>query len=192
MTAYPGIAVETKWYYPEHIGRIREFQEIAACYDKMLCKMWVAMGQIYRNQFFDTMDDDGCRMHEDMLQIHVRPDDGLDDRRGRIKGYYASDLPYVERKFNDVLAIMCGSGGYELEIDKQAKTVTVHVKLAAVNIVSNVYELVRGMSPATMQVSVDIIYNVYIRFRRMTHGEMGQYTHDDLRNNKIFQQEETG
>lgn len=181
--------VNTMLYFPEHIANIREFQEIAKCYDLSLQPLWDnVMKMLYDNQWIDTLDEYGCKMYEDLLNITANPIDELEDRRRRIKGYCASNLPYTEKKMNEVLSAMCGEDGYVLAIDKKLKTVTVNIKLNSVNLVNNAYELMKRMIPADMFLTVEIIYNIYARFRSVTNEAMSQYTHEELRTCKIFQQ----
>lgn len=169
-------------YFPPHIKNIKEFEEISKSYDAVIGTLWTDMGVVFDNNFFDTMDADECSRREQMLGIIPNPLDTLDDRRRRIKGYSASNLPYTEKKMNDVLMAMCGEDGYELVIDRNQKTVFVGIKLDSVQMVANAKELIRAMAPATMSVTAQILYNIHSRFRVMPHEQMAEYTHYQLRN----------
>lgn len=169
-------------YFPPHIKNIKEFEEISKSYDAVINSLWTDMGVVFDNNFFDTMDADECSRREQMLGIVPNPLDTLDDRRRRIKGYSASNLPYTEKKMHDVLSAMCGQEGYELVIDKSAKTLFVGIKLNSVQMVDNARELMRNMAPATMSVTARILYNIHSQFHTWTHAEMAEYTHYQLRN----------
>lgn len=180
------MTVNTELFFPEHIADMREFKELAGSYDKSLQPLWKVFDSIYKNRFFDTLDEEGCARHEKFLGISANPIDELDDRRRRIKGYYTSNLPYTEKKMNEVLTAMCGEDGYDLVIDKRLKTITVNIKLNSISLVNNVEELMKRMRPCDMVLAVEIIYNIHARFRTMTHEAMGGYTHEQLRSSKIF------
>ena len=45
------------------------------------------MQKVFKNQFLNTLDEDGCAMHEQILGIGANPVDTLEDRRRRIRGY---------------------------------------------------------------------------------------------------------
>lgn len=180
------MTVNTELFFPEHIADMREFRELAKSYDKSLQPVWEVFDSIYKNRFFDTLDEEGCARHEKLLGISANPIDELDDRRRRIKGYYTSNLPYTEKKMNEVLTAMCGEDGYDLVIDKRLKTITVNIKLNSISLVNNVEELMKRMRPCDMVLAVEIIYNIYARFRTMTHEAMGGYTHEQLRASKVF------
>jgi len=175
-------------YFPPHIKNIEEFEEISKAYDAVINSLWTDMGVVFDNNFFDTMDADECSRREQMLGIVPNPLDTLNDRRRRIKGYSASNLPYTEKKMHDVLSAMCGQEGYELVIDKSAKTLFVGIKLNSVQMVDNARELMRNMAPADMSVTAQILYNIHSQYRSMTHEEMGAYTHHQLRTDASLMQ----
>ena len=173
-------------YFPAHIEQMEEFQRIAGTYDKMLAAVWDDVGKIYDNNHFDSMDAEECARREEMLHITPTPLDTIDDRRRRIKGYYASNLPYTDKKMREVLAAMCGENGYELVIDKEHKTLFVGIKVNSTRMIDNAEELMRMMAPATMSVEAKILYNIYSRFRPYTHAQMAAFTHLQLRTEDVF------
>ncbi len=144
------IRVDTALYYPAHIYRIEEFKVLAVCFDEMIWPLWRTMEQIYSNQYLDDLDEVGCRLHEEFLGIRSRLGDGLLDRRRRIKGYHTSGLPYTENKLNEVLAAMCGAGGYSIAIDKGKKTIEVSVRQNPISLMDDVRRILREFLPANM------------------------------------------
>ena len=108
--------VDTLHYYPKRIQEIKEYIRLSTGVDAKLTAVWGEIERITKNMYLDTMDEDTCLMWEKILNITANPLDSLDDRRGRIKGYFASNLPYTEKKMREVLQSMCGEGGYDLVI----------------------------------------------------------------------------
>lgn len=178
--------INTLHWYPQHIQRMKEYIRLTAGYDSELEKAWSAVERIQMNQYLDTMDEDTCLRYERFLGITANPLDTLEDRRRRIKGYFASNLPYTEAKLNEILTAMCGSDGYELIIDRSVGTVDILIKLNSVRLVENAQEVIRRAAPADMGVVARILYNIHARFSGMTHAEMSAYTHYQLRNDQIF------
>lgn len=168
-------------YFPPHIKNIEEFKQISKANDAINSQIWTDIGVVFDNNFFDTMDAAECSRREQLFGIATNPLDTIEDRRRRIKGYSASNLPYTEGKMHDVLSAMCGEDGYELVIDSRLKTLFVGIKLSSVQMVSNAKELMRNMAPATMIVTAKILYNTHSQYRIMTHEEMSAYTHEQLR-----------
>lgn len=179
--------VNTLHYYPRHIQQIKEYIRLTAGVDSELYAVWDAVDLITQNMYLDTMDADTCLRWEHFLGITANPMDTLDDRRGRIKGYFASNLPYTVKKLEEVLTTMCGSDGYELVIDPKAGTVDIFIMLSNVRLVDNTYDVIRKMAPADMIVKARIIYNTHSIFRMYTHEDLAAYTHYQLRNDQIFQ-----
>lgn len=179
--------IDTLHYYPRHIAEIKEFIRLTAGVDSELYQAWDAVDHITKNMYLDTMDAEACLRWEHFLGIVANPMDTLDDRRGRIKGYFASNLPYTVRKLREVLETMCGPDGYELVVDPNAGTVDIFIMLSNARLVDNTHDVIRKMAPADMIVHTRIIYNTHGIFRGYTHAELRSYTHAQLRSDQIFQ-----
>ena len=82
---------------PELLQDITEFVELCKTYDVEFELIESETEKLTNNFFFDTLDEQGCRRWEDMLNISRRETDTLDDRRFRIKSIYLGDTPYTER-----------------------------------------------------------------------------------------------
>lgn len=183
--------VDTIHYYPQHIRNIEEFQRIAAAYDKELRLIWTALGAQQENQYFDTMDEDTCARWESLIGIKLVGDETLVERRIAIKGRWTSSLPYTEPKFHEVLKAMVGDY-YTLNISVQQKVLKAGIFLAQMLKVDSVYDIMRAMAPADMNVIVKIIYNRWGRFYGMTWGDLwnqGQDTWNDVKANEKWQEE---
>ncbi len=183
--------IDTLHYYPRRIQEIKEYIRLTAGVDSELSKVWDEIDLITRNMYLDTMDADTCLRWEHFLNITASPIDTLDDRRGRIKGYFVSNLPYTEKKMNEVLTTMCGADGYELVIDPKLGTIDIFIMLSNARLIDNTYDVIRNMAPADMILSARIIYNTHSIFRVFTHEELKKYTHYQLRNDKTFQHNHT-
>lgn len=180
---------DTIHWFPRHIAEIREFKEIAKAYDYLLNQAAADIQKVFDNEFLETLDAGGCLMHEHILGITANTLDSIEDRRNRIKGYYASDLPYTEKKLDRVLRTMCGKDGFTMIVDSPEYQVDIQIRLNSMNLVTNVYEIARKMIPANMVLNVNIIYNVHQRFLGFCHADLAYYTHRQLRMDKIFQQQ---
>lgn len=176
--------VDTIHYFPDHISNIEEFKRIAAAYDTELRLVWMALGALYNNQYFDTMDEATCARWEKLMGIIPTDDDTLASRRMTIKGRWTSSLPYTRPKFRDVLNSMVGDH-YRMAISVPEKTLDIGITLAGMSKVDYVYEIMRAMAPADMEVTVRIVYNKWQRFLRETWGTLQPYTwgslHEDAR-----------
>ena len=69
--------INTIHWFPNHIADMRDFQEIAKAYDYLLMQAMDNMQKVFKNQFLNTLDEDGCAMHEQILGIGANPVDTL-------------------------------------------------------------------------------------------------------------------
>ena len=161
--------VNTGHYFPPHINAIEEYKRITAAYDKELRLLWAVLGAQYDNQYFDTMDEEACARWESIIGIPTTGQETLAERRVTIKGRWAGSLPYTTPKFHEVLRAMLGSH-YTLTVSVQDKTLHVGVMLAEMLKTDSVYELMRSMAPADMDVIVETLYNRWSRFQSVTWG----------------------
>ncbi len=185
------MSVNTIHYFPKHISSIEEFQRIAEAYDAQLRLIWQALGAQYENQYFDTMDEDTCARWESLIGIQLVGDETLPERRMMIKGRWASSLPYTEPKFHEVLKSMVGDY-YTLSISVQQKLLSVGIMLAQVLKVNTVYDIMRAMAPADMDVIVKIIYNRWSRFVALTWDtvwDSGADSWSDVKQNSKWQED---
>lgn len=182
------IFTSIKYYLPDIIHQIREYQEIEKKYDHNIVTAISQLNRIEQNRFLDGLDEYGCERNEQILGIIPDPSDTLEDRRRRIRGYYTSNKPYTIKKLREVLGAMCGENGYILTVDTENYIVKVAIKLESRRLVNNADELVRRMIPANLIVDVYLLYNQNISFKKYTHGELKKYTHYQLRNNLEFQE----
>lgn len=173
-------------YWPEHIKRMKDFKAISDAYNFILDGIWEACNKTENNQYLDTLDEDGCSRQERFLGITANPSDNLDERKRRIKGYYATSLPYTEKRLIEVLQAMCGEDGFELVVNSTLRTIDIKVKLNSICLVNNVEELAKRMRPCDMVLTVSVIYNIHARFVGMAHEAMGGYTHQQLREDEVF------
>ena len=168
---------------------MRGFQELAKAYDFLLNRALADLQKLFNNEYLETLTIEGCEMHEHLLGITPNSTDSVADRVLRIKGYYASDLPYTENKLYSVLKTMCGADGFELYVGQADQYITIGVKVNSLNLVANVREIAERMKPSNLGLTVRIMYNVHHRFLAYTHADLGKYTHKYLRQGSIFLQD---
>ena len=93
-------------YWPEHIENMKEFKEINKAADIEIKRLWGALKSVLDNRYLTSMDADECSELENMLGIVPLPDDTLEDRVRRVKGYFVSNLPYTQNKLIEVLNVL--------------------------------------------------------------------------------------
>lgn len=176
------MTVDTLHWFPLHIQNMDAFKEVAKAYDYLLKIAADDISIVLDNQFLDTLTEEGVALRERILGIVPGPTDSLEERRQRIKGYYASDLPYTENKLDDVLSAMCGPDNYSLDVDGSTYSIVVKIKLNAINLVNNVYDVLYRMKPSNMMLTVILMYNRHEILALYPHCVLAFYTQGELRN----------
>lgn len=174
-------------HLPEHIGRIREFQEYGAVGDIELDRIWAAIAQELKDYYAGTMSETECAARERMLDIQIMPGETLESRRRRLRGYYVSGLPYTEKKLEDVLTALCGGRDFTLTVQRDKCEVSIELRLAAKGLQENAEEIARKMLPANMLLKVSIQYNRWRRFAGMRWRDLRGETWGSLLADKKWQ-----
>lgn len=176
-------------YFPPYLNTIREFIQICAAENIELQLVWEQLAAIVNNMDMYTMDEEMCERWERFFGITNTSLQTLDERRMLIRGYFASQLPYTEKKLRMVLDSMCGEGKYGLTIRPSQYSVLIELLLSSKGIISNVNEVVRQIIPAHLALAVSYQYNRYEYFLVHTYHTMEGYTWKQLREDEIFIQE---
>lgn len=118
-------------YLPEFM---RDFREIEFLTDKereQAEKLWAVLESIWRNQFIETLNEEGCRRWEGILQIHYRGYRSLKERRDAIMSKMAEQRPFTIRTLKRTLTALCGEDGYTVDLRSNDYWLEIKVRVAA-------------------------------------------------------------
>lgn len=174
-------------HLPDHIREIEEFRQMCSAEDKEIQLLWDRISYFTTNMDINSMNADMCSRWERFFEIDENSNMTLEERRQRIKGYFASNLPYTEKKLISTLSQMCGEDGYQLLIDSENYKVSIDIRLASMFVESNVREVVRKMIPAHLMLDVLVAYNKYINFISVKYRTMSDYTWNQMRIERLFE-----
>lgn len=76
--------VDVIQYFPAHIAKVTEFQQIAGAYDEELRLSWDQIGMALANMFISTANSQGLSYFEDLLGIVPDPSSTLEGRRAGV------------------------------------------------------------------------------------------------------------
>lgn len=170
---------------PELLQDITEFVELCKTYDVEFELIESETEKLTNNFFFDTLDEQGCRRWEDMLNISRHETDALDDRRFRIKSIYLGDTPYTERTLLEKLEMLVGTGNVTVDIDVENSKVAVRLSLSRKNKIAEVEKMIDRMIPLNMVIDSDLLYNTHERLGVHTHEYLSKFTHQGLKENVL-------
>lgn len=173
------VTVDVNHWWPDFIAATREYQQIRKGYNKELNLSWADLETLRNNRFLALMDEETCARWEAMLGIKPEPDASLEARRREISMMVSTSRPYTKKKLREILGIYLGADGYTMTIDTAAKTVVIDLKTAGR--AQYIYDRVRQIIPADMQLLVGDRYNRHQKLAEHTHNALHAYTHADLR-----------
>lgn len=169
-------------YYPRVLQLVQEVIGMSDGQQEGFDELWDNLGTAMDNQFLSTATEYGIARWEGVLDISPRGGDTLEDRRFRVKARVNEQLPYTVRVLEQKLVTLCGEDGYSITFNHGAYTLTVKVALSAKSNFDDVDDLVRRIAPANLVIIVELKYNQYETLSKFTHGQLANYTHDQLRN----------
>ncbi len=168
-------------WLPDFLHGYKELKVINEAEDIQFDKLDANIGVAFDNQFVVTANEYGIARFENILGITPKADETLEDRRFKVLGRLSSQLPYTETTLHQYLEALCGSDGYELEVDCENSKISVRVSLKAMNMFNDIKELVENVIPVNLLLELSQKYNRYKTFISMKYSEVAQFTFKELR-----------
>ena len=173
------MTIDVKHWWPEFIARMAEFEQIRKAYNKELNLCWADTERAMNNLYLNTMDEDTCAKWENMLGILPAPGASLEERRREVIIMSATSRPYTKKRLRAILNSYLGEGGYRLTVNIAAKRVVIDI--ASSGRTQYIYDRIRKIIPAAMELYVGDSYNRHLTLAGSTHQALSAYTHKALR-----------
>jgi len=171
--------------WPPIIQELDAFKKIAEIEDSLFEQLKQEIESIVNDQFISTATEKGIARRERMLKISPFADDTLETRRFRVQGMWNDKLPYTYRVLLERLDSLCGPDGYVIELNAGEYSLNIKIELTKKRMFDEVVRIARQMVPANIVITVELRYNQHLTLANFTHGQLGQHTHYDLRNEVI-------
>lgn len=169
-------------YLPPIVQEIREIKEIMKAAQPEMVKIWQAYEDMLSDQFIEDATEYGVKRWEKILHITPKATDTLEARKFTILTRFNEQLPFTMVTLNNQLETLCGEDGFTLTLDHNNYTLYVQVALVAKSNFDDVDRLLDRVVPANMVINISLKYNQQSTLKVFTHGQLKQWTHDDLRN----------
>lgn len=173
--------VDITGYQPTVIKDYREFKALAGTENPELTQAWTSSDIVFLNQFIDTLTEEGCKRWEKMLKIQVMGTDTLETRRFRILSRLNENLPYTYRMLQSYLDTLCGEGNYQMTLYANDYRLKILLELGIKKMFDDVESAVKRMIPANLILEVALRYNQHSTVGQYTHGQLAQWTHQEIR-----------
>lgn len=184
--------IKTERHVPSFISDSPIMMAIYKAEDKALYEVLDAINVFYFDSFLDTVKDPLLRRLEAWWKLTVPFGASLEDRRLAVRAKMASKTIYTKRSLYNILASLCGADGFTLDIDVSKYAVNVLVELKSGNQVNTIKRLLHDILPANMVYDVELRYNTHGMLSALTHEEMTEYTHEELRSSMAVREKING
>ena len=88
--------------------------------------------------------------------------------------------PFTIPQIKEILQTLCGKDDYSINISEY--TLTVRIGLTSKNNFSDMETLLQKIAPANIVVDLSLAYNQHQSLQTMTHSQLAEMTHYDIRN----------
>lgn len=169
-------------YWPEFMAGLEEFKALAAAEEPELVAVLDAVRATPQDFFIETLSDAGAARWEENLGLPVSRGGDLKNRRFRIMTKATEQSPFTWRRLEELLATLCGEGGFSMALAGEEFTVAVRVALTAKQNYEDVGTLLERVVPTNMVIDLSLLYNQYWQMQGISHASLAQRTHYQLRN----------
>jgi len=167
-------------YLPNILQEVRDFQCLMGQYQEAFMKLWDQERETEENFYLETADERGLAHWERILAITKRPGSSVQERRQIIFARQSQTTPYNWGSLLTFLTVLLGSSeAYEAKLE--GFTLRIVLKPAFRGMRADVWERLRQVVPANIEIVLTVIYNMHRQIGRMTHRELESYTHRQIR-----------
>lgn len=169
-------------YLPPFLQEFHETKQIMNAEQSEVDGLWDSCENTLDDMFISYATENGVKRWEKIVGITPKDTDTLDERKFRILTKMNQELPYTITKLKESLTVLCGEGGFEIDLQPSNYYIKVKLALANENNYQDVVDLLMKVIPANLIQAVRIMYNGHKILGKSTHAELTAYTHEILRN----------
>ncbi|PXV85081.1 uncharacterized protein DUF2313 [Lachnotalea glycerini] len=168
-------------YLPLFMQTYGEMEQIMNVEQEEIERVWDALKNLLREAFVTDETEIGATRWERILEINPLDTDTLLLRNFRIQCRLIEDLPFTYRTLNNQIRALCGKDGYEIKLNEDEFILSVRVALTTKKMESEVARLCERVVPLNLFLDVTLKYNTHGLLHPYTHGYLGGFTHQQLR-----------
>ena len=169
-------------YYPDYLAEIREIRKIVESQQNEIDFARTAGADALSSQFIEELPLKAIERWEKILKIVPKTDDTPEERRFKILTRINGYLPYTKITLSKVLETLCGKDNFSVETDYNNYSVKIRIALISLSNYDDVLLFLNRIMPANMALDFSLMFNQYSMFSQLTHGQMNENTHYELRN----------
>lgn len=168
-------------YLPDVLKDVKEMRAIMEAETPEIKAIWAACEDCMSDQFIADATENGVARREKILGITPYATDTLDDRKFRLIAKYNEDMPYTRNRLKNMLASLCGTGGYSVSFITGEFTVNIKIAIAVKKQQDVVQELLERILPYNMVFTVELLYNTWGQIKPYTWQAIKALTWYDIK-----------
>lgn len=160
-----------------------ELQVISDAFSPILRELESDILQLSMDRFIETASEDTISRWEKLLGITPYATDSLDTRRFRVIVRKRERLPFTETWLKNQLETLLGADGFTMNLDPTNLTLDVKISVNNQSNFETVKDFLERVIPLNVVFTVVQLYNKHGDIKRagMTHRQLSQYTHRQIR-----------
>lgn len=173
-------------YLPAVTDKCNAIIAVCRSENSELSTLWDSMVEVLYNQFISTATEHGLSPWENIFGVIPDTTETWADRRFRILLLLRGSRPFTDRKLEEMLTSICGSGGYVIDRDYTNYALTVKVNLGVKAQLEQTKNMLETVVPMNIGLTVTLNYNRHKDLKaKFTHGDMKAYSHKSLREDPL-------
>lgn len=167
-------------YLPPFMAEFKEIMATLEAENPEFVLVWEAADRVLQNEFIETSDEYGISRWERILGAFPKTTDTLENRRFHVMSRINETRPFTIPQLKNILQTLCGKNNYSVKVSEC--TLIIRIGLTSKNNFNDVEALIEKISPANMVVDLSLAYNQHQTVQAMTHSQLAEMTHYDIRN----------
>ena len=168
-------------YLPPVLQKVRDFACLMEQYQGAFSELWRLAWETEDNLYLATAGEAGVARWERFLGVTPREEATLEERRQILFFRISQTTPYTWRAFLSFMTSLIGEKqGFAASISELRLEVRLFPRWRGME--GAVWELIRWVVPANVEVRLVLVFTSHRELGAMTHRQMGAYSHWQLRN----------
>lgn len=137
-------------YLPPVLQNVLEFRYLTLAEQPEFDHLLDIYEEVLDAQFVLTAGERALGRYEDIFGISSSVTDNIEERRMRVLAKMLERLPYTIRRLREMLAVLCGDNGYEIELNHNKYEIVIRLIEQPASVAESVREMLIRVIPANL------------------------------------------
>lgn len=132
--------------------------------------------------FIESATEYGISRWETVMGVKHPGEEGLEERRFRIRLKLGNPEVYTMQKLKEFLGNLLGDNGYSVELFHKEYRIKIRVNLNAKTRYEDALQYITEVAPANLIIDMSLLYNQHKTLKNFTHQQLSNRTYTEIRN----------